>query len=172
MVAAYDKSYDVLNQNQEGGAAWVVAGVLNIDEANGGLFYIGGIRETNIGKPKVVTIVPTPLGSANTATVTITFTDSFGNAITGPLLFDWWLSDAATGLGLTATAASGAVGAAGTGSDFGVYTAKKATHSQTSVAGVYVCTIVDTANTGFYVCVQVPGVTAPFVGPQLIAANY
>ena len=68
-------------------------------------------------------------------------------------MFLLWLSDAATGLGLAATAASGAVAVKGTdGFDIGILTAKKALVCQTKADGTYILSITDTSKTLYYVC--------------------
>jgi len=96
-------------------------------------------------------------GAANVAEVAIALKDGHGNAVALPQPFTVWLSDAATGLGLTATAASGTVQAkAASGTDFGTLTAKKALVVQPLATGIYTLEITDTAKTAFYVAVQFP----------------
>jgi hypothetical protein len=114
-----------------------------------------------------------PAGSSNTAAVSCQLVDGGGNAVAAPFMIEVFLSDSATGVGLTATTASGAVGCTtpGTlGTDFGTLTAKKALLSQTNGSGVYSLSIVDTANTGFYVGVAVG--SKVYVSPQLTIAAY
>ena len=50
-VPTYDPNYQTKNQRWEGGANDVIAGNLNIDEANGGALYIGGVQQTKVGVP-------------------------------------------------------------------------------------------------------------------------
>ena len=96
-------------------------------------------------------------GAANIAEVTITAKDADGNTVAAPLVCTVWLSDAATGVGLTTTAASGTVQAkSASGADFAALTAKKALVVQTLASGVYILEITDTAKTTFYVCAQAP----------------
>lgn len=96
-------------------------------------------------------------GAANVAEVAIALLDGHGDAVALPQPFKVWLSDAATGLGLTATSASGTVQAkAASGTDFAVLTAKKALIVQPLATGVYTLEITDTAKTAFYVAVQLP----------------
>jgi len=169
-VPIYDPSYNALNQEQQGGAAWVVAGNMNIDEPNGGEFFVGGWRHTYENKPVQATFTPTASGS-NICLMEIALTDSQGVAITWPTLLTIWLSDAASGAGLTATTASGAVANSGTnGCDFLALVTKKALLSQTDATGLYILSITDTAHTGFYVACQVAG--SLFVSAQLVAGNY
>lgn len=112
-------------------------------------------------------------GGANVCEVTATVRDGHGDAIAKPLLLTIWLSDAATGAGLTATAASGTVQAkSGEGADFGVLTAKKALVVQTKTDGTYTLEITDTAKTGFYVCAAIPFTGFNAVSRQLVTGDY
>lgn len=112
-------------------------------------------------------------GAANVCEVTIKVLDGSGTAIAAPFTLDIWLSDAATGAGLTATTASGAVAAkAASGADFSTFVSKKALRVQTLATGIYILSITDTAKTGFYVCAQLPGNGKAQIGTQLITANY
>ncbi len=106
-------------------------------------------------------------GSDDIALMTMTFKDGNGTAITYPMLFTWWLSDGATGIGLTGTTSSGAAGAGATGTDLNVVVAKKMTQSQCSVGGVYIASIADTAETAFVVTVQLDNGTM-WTGPALV----
>jgi hypothetical protein len=112
-------------------------------------------------------------GSANVSEITFTVKDAAGATIAGVFNLDIWLSDAATGEGLTATTASGTVAAkASSGTDLVVLTAKKAIRVQTKATGVYVLSITDTAKSLFFPCAQVPGIGRTNVGAQLITGNY
>lgn len=96
-------------------------------------------------------------GAANVAEVAIALQDGHGDAVAlaQPILV--WLSDAATGAGLTGTTASGTVQAkSASGTDFAALTAKKALLVQPLATGIYTLEITDTAKTGFYVAVQLP----------------
>jgi len=96
-------------------------------------------------------------GAANVAEVAIALLDGHGSAVAHPQPLKVWLSDAATGVGLTATSASGTVQAkAASGADFGVLTAKKALLVQPLATGIYTLEITDVAKTLFYVAVQLP----------------
>jgi len=125
------------------------------------------------GTVSSVTFTPAA-GGANVSEVTIAFFDAAGSAITSNLVFEWWLSDAATGLGITGTAASGTVAVkSGEGSDLSVLTAKKHTVSQTKASlGTYVLEITDTSKTGFYVCVKHPVTGVIQVSDALVTADY
>lgn len=112
-------------------------------------------------------------GGSNVTEVTITALDAAGNAVAQPVLFDLWLSDAATGLAVTGTTASGTVTAkSASGSVFSTLVSKKALRVQSLATGVFILEITDTAKTGFYPCAQVPGTGLTFVGDVLETADY
>lgn len=112
-------------------------------------------------------------GGTNVAEVTITVKDAAGATIAAPFTLTVWLSDAATGAGLTGTTASGTVTAkAASGAVFGTLTAKKALVVQTLATGIFVLEITDTAKTGFYVCASLPSVGSTKVSAQLVTGNY
>lgn len=114
-------------------------------------------------------------GAANVSNVSIQLTDVYGAAIASVRALVFWLSDAATGIGLTATTASGGIAAvAASGTILGVLTTSKALECLTNAAGLLAIAITDTAKTGFYPAVNIgaasgAGVT---VGAQMAAANY
>lgn len=110
-------------------------------------------------------------GASNVCNVTGTVKDADGNTLTGVRNLELWLSDAATGIGATATTASGTVTCT-TGTDLADTVAKKVKTIQTAANGTFVLAITDTAKTGFYVCVKHPGTGVPLVSAQLTAANY
>ena len=123
------------------------------------------------GIPTNVTITNAQGATSNICNVTFQVTDTSGNAVAGFFSLDVWLSDAATGGGLTATTASGGIAAAASGGAvFGVETTSKAVFVQTNSSGAFVLAITDTAKTGFYpvACINV----VPTVGAQLTSASY
>jgi len=123
------------------------------------------------GQPSRATI-SAAAGSSNVCEITITIKDGNGTAVTGPVVFDVLLSDAATGAGLTATTASGTVAAkASSGTDLSTLVSKKALKVQSKADGTYILSITDNAKTGFYPVVQIPGLKA-IVGTQLVSGNY
>lgn len=141
-------------------------------------FYVTGTAAT-ITNPEFIAIdrvytitIAAAAGGTNESDVTITFKDVNGDAITDNINFEWFLSDAATGLGITGTSASGTVQAkSGEGTDLSVLTAKKHTISQTKNAvGTYVLEITDSAKTAFYVCVKNP-VTGVIVPSAVLATG-
>jgi hypothetical protein len=112
-------------------------------------------------------------GGANVCEVTIQAKDAAGDDVAVPVLLAVWLSDAETGLGLTATGASGTVQAkSAAGHDFAALTAKKALIVQTLADGSYVLEITDSAKTTFYVAAQVLGGVVGGVSAQLETADY
>jgi len=112
-------------------------------------------------------------GGANVCEVTITAKDAAAATLAGIRNIEIWLSDAATGAGLTSTTASGTVAAkSAAGTDLTALTAKKHLIGQTLAAGTYVLEITDTAKTGFYVAVKNPITGAIHVSSQLVTGNY
>jgi len=122
--------------------------------------------------PADITLVAASAGT-NVCEVTITVVDSAGVAIAECFNLDVWLSDAATGAGVTATAASGTVAVkSASGVDFEVVTAKKYTRVQTLATGIYILEITDTAKTGFYACAVIPSIGKTVIGTQLVTGDY
>lgn len=134
--------------------------------------FLGGKQVVQLETcPYAATFTPAA-GAANISLVSIQLLDATGANLAQPINMDVWLSDAATGAGLTATTASGAVAAGASGAVFGTLTSKMALRVQTTAAGLFILSITDTAKTGFYVCAQVPGSGFTFVSAQLITGNY
>lgn len=122
--------------------------------------------------PYTVTAVAAAAGS-NVSEVTFTVRDAAGAAIAAVHNLDIYLSDAATGAGLTATSASGTVTAkTSSGAVIHTQSAKKALGVQTLATGVFVLEITDTAKTTFYPVAIHPSTGKAVVGTQLTAANY
>lgn len=104
-----------------------------------------------------VTFSPAAAGS-NVCEVTINVVDPAGNLVAEPFLLEVWLSDAATGVGHTATTASGTVtNKTASGLVVDTHVSKKALLVQTLATGIFVLEITDSAKTNFYVAAQVPG---------------
>jgi hypothetical protein len=111
-------------------------------------------------------------GAANVCEVLITPKDLLGATKAGVNVYDVWLSDAATGIGLTGTTASGTVTAkAASGSVWQTFTAKKHLQVQTLATGLFTLEITDTAKTGFFVVARLPSGLLS-VSAQLVTANY
>jgi hypothetical protein len=136
------------------------------------LVIAAGATLQHSGAPSALTF-SVAAGSANVSEITVTVKDALGFTVPGVLQFDLWLSDAATGAGLTATTASGAVGAkSASGADISTYVAKKSLRVQTLAAGTYVLSITDTAKTGFFVAALAPNGSKAYVAPQLTTGSY
>ena len=135
-----------------------------------GRVKIGHLAE--IGAPESFTFAAAA-GASNVVEVTITPRDAVGAALAGVRTLEVWLSDDATGAGLTGTTASGTVFAkSGEGTVLTAFTAKKHLSAQTKPAGTLVLQITDTAKTGFFVCVRNPSSGLVSVSNQLVTANY
>lgn len=112
-------------------------------------------------------------GAANICNVEVRFLDHNNKLIAAPRAFDIFLSDAATGLGLTGTTASGTVQTkSGAGTFMFTYTSKKLLKVATLATGSYTLEITDTAKTGFYVGVVDPVSGLLAVSRQLVTADY
>ena len=112
-------------------------------------------------------------GASNIAEVTITVVDAAGTAIAEAFSLDVWLSDAATGIGLTGTAASGTVAAkTASGEDREAVTAKKHLRVQSLATGIYILEITDTSKTAFYPCAIVPGTGKTAIGAAMASGDY
>lgn len=131
----------------------------------------GGQASTAVGPAAAVAITNGPGASANISNVSFQVQDAFGNNVSGVFLITIYLSDAATGGGLTATTASGGIAAAASGGViFDAIVTSKAVDAQTTTGGLFVLAITDTAKTGFYPVVARG--SAITVGAQLTTASY
>src|SRR5262249_20477109 len=120
---------------------------------------------------QIVTFTPAQ-GSANVCLVTIQVQDGRGVAIARPFELMVYLSDSAVGDGLTATTASGTVGAGASGTDLQAKVAKKAIDVLTSAAGTYVLSIADNAKSPFVVCALCSGTGNLWVSAPLTTGQY
>ncbi|SRR5579885_2050282 len=111
-------------------------------------------------------------GATPIALVTAQVVDANGLAIAQVFELSLWLSDAATGAGLTATAASGAVAAGTPGTVIASKVSKKALDVLTDATGAFQLSITDTGTTGFFVAVETPGTGVVAVSRQLAAGDY
>ena len=122
--------------------------------------------------PASITFTPAA-GGANVCEVTCAVKDAAGATIAAVFTFDLWLSDAASGAGLTGTTASGTVTAkAASGIVIATNTAKKALRVQTLATGIFILEITDTAKTAFRVAVDLPSVGNTVVSAALVTGNY
>lgn len=125
------------------------------------------------GVPSEFLITNGPGASANIANVLFQISDNGGIAVPDSAIFDIWLSDAASGIGQTATTATG--GFAAVTSDGVIWqtiTASKAIRVQANAAGLFGLAITDTAKTGFFPVAQNPFSGLVTVGAQLTTASY
>jgi hypothetical protein len=108
------------------------------------------------GEPASATIVLAASATTDGMDITITITDRDGAVATAPVGFEWWISEDATGIGLTADTYSGTV-TAGTGAILTALTAKKHFLAVTDDEGSFVATAVDSGNpVDQYVVVKLP----------------
>jgi hypothetical protein len=108
------------------------------------------------GDPTTFTVALAPSVTTDGMTITITATNDDGTTVAAPVGFEWWISEAATGIGLTADSYSGTV-TAGTGAILTALTAKKHFLAVTAATGIFVATAVDSGNpVDQYVVVKKP----------------
>jgi hypothetical protein len=88
-----------------------------------------------------------------------------------PFNANLWLSDAASGAGLSAVTASGTIIAGASGLIMGTdIVAKKMFRIQTTLAGLFILAITDAARTPFVVCAEIEGRSYALI--TLATANY
>lgn len=145
------------------------------DEINTAL---DGITAT-VGELNVCDDIPADIsfvaaaGASTICDVTITVKDAAGVAIAEAFILDVWLSDAATGVGLTGTSTSGTVtNKFASGAVFSTYTAKKDLRVQTLATGIFILEITDTAKTAFYVCAKLSSTGKTVISTVLATADY
>lgn len=148
--------------------------ILNTTKLLAGQIQLGNIPHFGgPGIPSEVLITSVVGATANIANVLFQTSDLEGNAVAGVFNFDLWLSDAATGAGLTATTATGGIAAvAASGFVWSVATAAKAIRAQTNASGLFILAITDTAKTLFFPCAQLVDSGQTAIGAQLTAASY
>lgn len=119
-----------------------------------------------------VTIAYAASATTDGIEATFTVTDAAGTAIDAIHTLEVYISDDATGTGLTATSASGALTAV-TGTILSVLTAKKHVTANTDVNGVLTLLLVDSANTaGERFCVRHPVSSKMVLGDATVAGDY
>lgn len=126
------------------------------------------------GKQSASTIVYSIAQGAtsNITAISIQMSDKNGNPVAGIQAFDIWLSDAATGIGLTATTASGGFAAGASGTILGTLTTSKAIRAITDANGLFILNITDTAKTLFYAVAAIPVNGSVWVSRKLVAGDY
>lgn len=126
--------------------------VIDKDVASGEYYWArsaeGGIGPADDAVP-VITLAAN--ATNNVMNVTVTWKDGAGNTVAGIRSFRLYLSDASTGIGLTATTLSGTL-ASTTGAILSTLTTKKEFVVETAATGIFAGTLTDTAETAtFYV---------------------
>jgi hypothetical protein len=109
-------------------------------------------------------------GAANVSNVTVQLKDAAAANLTHSCLVRIWLSDAATGVGLTSHAADTIT--ASTGTVWHVDTAAASLLVQTDATGKAVLVVTDTHKTGFYVACDFANGRAYGVSAQMVAGDY
>lgn len=167
MATNHDNSYDTGIYVKQGGAELHIGNPVSNSVDGKGAAIVQGPNSQIVALE--FTFSPAA-GAATICNVTIQAQDGLGNNITGPVVVDLWLSDAASGTGLTATTPSGGISVT-TGTLFATLTTSKAVRAQTNATGGLVLQITDTARTGFFVAVD-NGLNVPKVSAQLVTGNY
>ncbi len=128
---------------------------------------------TEVSLPATFTFTPSAAGGTNICDVSIQAVDVNGDPLTGVFNYNLWLSDASSGLGHTASAASGTVtNKSACGLVVDIQVAKKAMQVQTLADGSFVLEITASGKTHYYVCVQNPANGRTIVGAQLQTSDY
>jgi hypothetical protein len=113
------------------------------DEAEPGYDWVtlNRIATTLAGQPVTIALAA---GAANTMGITITVRDLAGAVVPAVHNLEIWMSEAATGIGLTADTYSGDLTAT-TGAILSAHTAKKHWSVVTAATGIFAASLVDTA---------------------------
>lgn len=109
------------------------------------------------GIPVTWTVALAASATTDGMEVTITAKDAAGATVAAAIPFEFWFTDAATGIGLTADSFSGALTAPSVGAIHTALTAKKHVLGITAASGIATLLIVDSANpTDVYAAVRKP----------------
>lgn len=133
-------------------------------------FGLGQTTEIVIDGQELPVIDTVTIAIAASATtdgmdITVTVKDGRGNTVAGVFELEMWMSEAATGIGLTADAYSGDLTAT-TGAILSALTAKKHWKVVTAATGIFAATLVDTANPADQYVV----VAKPMTGRLIVSA--
>jgi hypothetical protein len=124
------------------------------------------------GTLATVTIALTAGSGTDEMDITITAKDAAGATIAAVHNFEMWISDAATGAGLTANNADADM-TADTGAIFSSLTAEKHWLIQTAATGIFVGVIADANNPAdLYVCIKHPLTGRPIVSEATVAGSW
>lgn len=167
-----DKTYSPKTYRKQGGDEFVVANGGKVTVESGGAIDLKSGALLKIAGTVSTASMVAAAGGPNVCEVTIQAKDANGTNLAHVVPLLVWLSDATSGAGLTATTASGDVGAkAASGTVLNALTAKKALLVQTLADGKFVLSITDTSKTLFKVCVQSMNGETPSI-ITLATANY
>lgn len=140
--------------------------VLNVDTG-------ATLKVASVAVPASVTFAFAAAGTQYSSDCTISVLDGAGNAVTTPQVIDFWLSDAATGVGITGTAATGLTAESSGGVVLIDLPTKQHQVVLTLATGVYIAKILSTvAKTAWYVAVYLPSTGKTFVSRVMAAADY
>lgn len=130
-------------------------------------------RDEALGVRKLSASFAFTAGASNVAEVAISVVDKDAVVVPGIRTFTLWLSDNATGKGLTGTTASGTVTVkTSSGAVIGTLTTKMALVVQTLESGIFTLEITDSAKTTFYVAVSFDNYDPPVVSRIMATADY
>jgi hypothetical protein len=137
----------------------LTAGVASVTQelttASGVPVYLGG-KSQETALCGSVTIALAASATTDGMDITITCKDAAGVRLAGPICLEVWISEDASGAGLTGDSYSGTV-TASVGAVLTAYTAKKHFSVVTATSGIAVMTAVASANPADqYVCVKNP----------------
>jgi hypothetical protein len=134
-------------------AKWVGGDLIFTDNAGVvlGSFDGGEVR----GGVVAATFVEAAGAATDEALVTVTLVDSAGNAVAAKTTVEVWYSDVATGAAVQATAASGTV-ELDSGTIMVTRTAKKHFLIETTTAGQFIISAIDSGNQAAYLAVLLP----------------
>lgn len=120
-----------------------------------------------VAKAKIDGFTITPAaGASNVGTVTIQANDPEGNALAVSSVVLCWLSDAATGIGISTHAGTSAA-TASTGAIMGIETTGLAWLVQLDATGKAVLSLTDTGKNGTYFTIQGPNRDEPQVAASV-----
>lgn len=128
---------------------------------HGSEFGMGSAREIVRNGNVVDTVNNVTISLAASVTtdgmdITVKVVDGYGKTVAAVHNLEMWMSEAATGLGITGDTYSGDL-TVGTGNILSAITAKKHWRIQTAATGIFVATLVASANpTDQYVAVKKP----------------
>jgi hypothetical protein len=132
----------------------------------------GGSRIEVAGVPAGLKVLITNApGAANHSVVTFRVQDLQGNNLQQAFDLDFWLSDSATGQGVSATPPSGGFTITA-GTSLQLKVTGLAGEALSDTTGKLVVNITDTAKTNYFPVCVAPGTGITWIGAQLTAGSY